>query len=420
MAGIGTATGALAQSYKESVLFGFCDQCSKGYEPLSWLYRETTGNLFGITHLGSNSGGTAYELVYDQTKQSYTRQILHGFCTQANCSDGGAPYAGVIADQSGNLYGTASAKGANNGGVIYELYFDQTKQKWQYKVLYNFCAQAGCADGSTPTAGLTMDDSGNLYGTTYAGGTDGYGTVYELAFNQTKQKWQENVLYSFVCGPNSCPDGGNPSFGLYLDPNGNFFGTSSFGANSGGTVYELSYGQTKKQWVYSVVYNFCGAQHCDDGSTPTSRLIEDASGNLYGITATGGTHGEGTVYELSGGQNGYSHTVLYNFCSTGGANCTDGQNPTGGLYMSSPDLLIGTTGAGGANKSGTVYELSYDTQTKQWSESLLYSFCTKAKCTDGSIPTSGVITDASGDFYGTTEAGGKGTFGTVFELTPAK
>src|ERR1700733_7356931 len=129
MAGIGTATGALAQSYKESVLFGFCDQCSKGYEPLSWLYRETTGNLFGITHLGSNSGGTAYELVYDQTKQSYTRQILHGFCTQANCSDGGAPYAGVIADQSGNLYGTASAKGANNGGVIYELYFDQTKQK---------------------------------------------------------------------------------------------------------------------------------------------------------------------------------------------------------------------------------------------------------------------------------------------------
>jgi uncharacterized repeat protein (TIGR03803 family) len=268
----------------------------------------------------------------------------------------------------------------------------------------------------TPYAGLTVDDSGNLYGTTYAGGAHGYGTVYELAFDQTKQKWVEKVLYSFNCGTNTCPDGGNPALGLYLDSNGNFFGTTTMGANSVGAIFELSFDQAKQKWVEAVLYSFCGEKSCADGSSPSGRIAADSAGNLYGTTAGGGSHGQGTVYELSFSGNQWSYSVLYSFCS--GETCPDGQTPSGILNVDATPTLTGTTYAGGANNSGTVYQLTYDQQTKQWVHSILYSFCAKENCTDGDIPTAGVIPDGSGNFYGTTEAGD--VDGTVFELSPSQ
>ncbi len=406
---------AHATDFSESVLYGFCDQCKSGYEPRSWMYREPPGNLFGTTFGGD---GTVYELVYSGTKNKYTHKVLHNFCSKTDCTDGGFPTSGLIADQSGNLYGTASGGGAHDGGVIYTESFDQLSGKWTYKVLYSFCAKANCTDGKTPFAGLTADDSGNLYGTTYNGGANGFGSIYELEFDQTKQKWVEKVLYSFNCSQSGCAAGANPDFGLYLDPFGNFFGVANDGPSGGGVAFEMSFNQAKQKWVYATIYNFCSEQNCPDGSDPSGRLVADSSGNLYGVTSSGGTHGEGTVYMLSGSGNQWGHSVLYNFCIS--ETCPDGETPTGVLYLDASNNIYGTVPSGAAFNSGAVYQLSYDANKKQWAEGLLYSFCAKTNCVDGSVPTSGVIVDDSGNFYGTTEAGDGGTNGTVYELSPAK
>jgi uncharacterized repeat protein (TIGR03803 family) len=410
------AGSALAAGYQESVLYGFCDQCSQGYEPRSWLYQEPSGNLFGTTFGGGHAnGGTIYELSYNGQNQ-FSYSVLYDFCSKTDCTDGGGTTSGLIADQSGNLYGTTIVGGAHANGTIYELSYNQTNGTWTHTVLYSFCAKTNCPDGSTPYAGLTVDDSGNFYGTTYIGGAHNDGTVYELQFDQAKQKWVENVLYSFSCGPNSCPKGAMPVLGLYMDEFGNLFGSTSMGAHSGGNLFEMTFDQSKQKWVYSDIYDFCAKKGCDDGSSPSGRLVPDTSGNLYGTTGTGGAHGQGEVYVLTPAKKGWSLSILYSFCT--GETCPDGQSPTGALHIDSGQNIFGTTGAGGANNSGTVYELSYNANTKTWSHGILYSFCAEENCTDGSIPTSGVIEDVNGNFYGTTEAGG--VFGTAYELSPTR
>jgi uncharacterized repeat protein (TIGR03803 family) len=417
LAAFSAASCASAAGYKEKVLYGFCDQCSDGYVPRSWLYEDPSGNLFGTTEDGGHAnGGTIYELVFDAAKQKYSHSVLHKFCSKKDCTDGGGTVSGLIADESGNLYGTTINGGTHGSGTVYELSFDQIKDTWSYSVLYDFCAKTNCPDGSTPDAGLIVDQSGNFYGTTHDGGTNNFGTVYELVFDQAKQKWTEQVLYNFSCETDSCPQGASPTLGLFMDENGDLFGATPFGVYSGGNVFEMTFDQAKQKWVYRDIYDFCPNTGCDDGSVPSGRLIEDSTGNLYSTTASGGVHGGGTVYSLSPFKKGWRHSVLYNFCVD--ETCSDGRAPSGTLYMDMSQDIFGTTGAGGANTSGTVYELSLDPNTRQWGHSILYSFCVKQNCADGSIPGAGVIHDTLGDLFGTTNGGGGGTFGTVFELTP--
>jgi hypothetical protein len=164
---------------------------------------------------------------------------------------------------------------------------------------------------------------------------------------------------------------------------------------------------------YEVLYTFCseGGPNCTDGANPVAGLIEDAKGNLYGTTAYGGTgaedHPGGTVFELSpNGSGGWKETVLYSFCSEGGTSCTDGDGPYAGLIEDAQGNLYGTTDYGGANViGGTVFELSPN-GTGGWTHKLLYSLCSEggSNCTDGSEPV-GLIEDA-GNLYGTTQIGG--------------
>src|ERR1051326_994915 len=191
------------------------------------------------------------------------------------------------------------------------------------KILYSFSGP----DGSTPVADLVMDKAGNLYGTTQWGGSQGFGTVFELSPGQGGT-WTENVLYSF-CGNNGCTAGSEPMAGLVLDSNGNLYGTTYTGGRPGcpelttgcGVVFELSPpARPGDAWTESVLYTFCSddeGNRCLDGGRPVAKLAFDAAGNLYGTTSDGGAQDYGAAFELSPGPSGWPEQVLYSFCAGG-------------------------------------------------------------------------------------------------------
>jgi uncharacterized repeat protein (TIGR03803 family) len=308
--------------------------------------------------------------------------VLYNFAGEA---DGGHPYAGVIRDSAGNLYGTTSAGGTAGQGVVYKL--DATGNE---TVLYSFTGYPN--DGGQPYAGVIRDSAGNLYGTTYLGGTYNQGAVYKL-----DATGQETVLYSFTGGV----DGDFPHGGVIRDSAGNLYGTSSGKGSelSSGAVYKLD-----TTGHLTVLHKFTGGA---DGSYPYAGVIRDSAGNFYGTTSTGGTSDAGVVFKLD--KAGY--TVLYNF--TGG---TDGGNPYAGVIQDSAGNFYGTTQYGGGSFGcsggcGVVYKLDTVGQ-----ETALYSFTGGA---DGGNPYAGVIRDSAGDLYGTTYNGGTANVGVVFELPGA-
>jgi uncharacterized repeat protein (TIGR03803 family) len=299
-------------------------------------------------------------------------------------------------------------------------------------VLHRFCPQGRktCADGVLPVTGtippgasLTLDAAGNLYGTTpWGGGAHSLGVVYEWTPADTGR--HETILYRFAGAPPDYPNGAQPLAGLIMDTAGNLYGTTfEGGANEasgrGGTVFELSPDQTRTAWTETTLYNFCMQSGCADGTSPIGGLIGDAAGNLYGTTGGGGANGEGTVFELTPDKTGttWSETVLYSFC----VECIDGQNPQAALIMDGVGNLYGTTYGGGAKGGGTVFELSPDKTGTIWTETVLYGFpCPTNGCIDGTADPSGLIMDGAGNLYGTTVEGGAYKEGTVFELSPDK
>jgi uncharacterized repeat protein (TIGR03803 family) len=322
--------------------------------------------------------------------RTQTETVIYSFCAQPGCADGYHPQAGLVMDASGNLYGTTYGGGANGKGTVFRVSASGSET-----VLYNFCSQTDCKDGYHPEASLILDTKGNLYGTAYDGGAHDGGAVFEIAPNGT-----ETVLYSF-CSKPGCKDGYYSQSDLVMDASGNLYGTTQFrGANGGGTVFQLTPGG-----IETALYSFCSQSNCADGARPQAGLIMDAQGNLYGTTYLGGANGKGTVFEVSASG---VETVLYSFCSQ--ANCTDGSQPHAELLMDVKGNIYGTTVNGGAQGKGTVFEVS-----ASGVETVLYSFCAQAGCKDGARPEAGLITDSKGNLYGTTYSGGRGT---VFELSP--
>jgi uncharacterized repeat protein (TIGR03803 family) len=249
--------------------------------------------------------------------------VLHNFTGD---SDGGYPYAGVIRDAGGNLYGTTQFGGGNcwnymGCGTIFKIAKTGT-----FSVLYTFTGQI---DGEFPSGGLILDASGNLYGTTGTGSVFGCGTIFKLETTGTL-----TVLYSFGAKPDGC----GPGASLIQDANGNFFGTTEVGGIYGyGTVFRLD--STGKE---TVLYSFASNP---DGANPWGGLIRDAAGNLYGTTLQGGTNGFGTVFKVdSTGK----ETVLHSFAGN------DGGMPYGGLILDAAGNLYGTTSLG----RGTVFKIT--------------------------------------------------------------
>jgi len=373
------------------------------------VVRDNAGNLYGTTGVGGSgncSGGTGCGTAFKLDKTG--KQIwLHKF----NGRDGAIPYAGLLRGAAGNLFGTTLEGGDLNCtppygcGTAFKL--DKTGQN--ESVLHKF---TGSPDGWNPEALLVGDEDGNVYGTTYEGGADNWGTVFKVG-----PAGRETILHTFN-GPPEGGDGAGPYASVIRDDVGNLYGvTFAGGAYGAGAVYEVTRGGEEM-----LLYSFSGA----DGAQPDSVLLLDSSGNLYGTTENGGNDqcggtGCGVVFRLSpqaGG--GWTESVLYAFCSLTG--CTDGESPLAGpLVMDAAGNLYGTTIFGGAHRNcngdgcGVVFKLD-----PGGNETVLHSF---TGSTDGALPWAGVVRDAAGNLYGTTLNGGDlkclpkyGGCGVVFKI----
>lgn len=330
--------------------------------------------------------------------QASTEDVLYTF---AGTPDGSAPYSPLIRDKAGNLYGVTAAGGANGLGTVYEL-SPGLGGVWTETILHSF---GGSGDGYNPGGGLTMDKKGNLYGTTIFGGTQVFGTVFELSPSEDGE-WKETILHNFTGGN----DGGEPQYGsLVFDDSGNLYGTTQNAGTYGyGVAFELS-PSPNGSWTETVLHSF--AEDATDGGSPMA-VVFDKKGDLYGTAAQGGSLGRGVVFELSHTGGGtWTETILHNFADDG----TDGGIPTAGVIFHGRQLF-GTTEHGGAYALGTVYKLSLT--KKGWEEQILHSFTNNGA--DGFPPKGTVVFDKAGNIYGTTYGGGTDGFGTVFELTKSK
>ncbi len=306
--------------------------------------------------------------------------------------DGSRPESSLTADKNGNLYGTTYSGGLGFG-TVFEL--SPTAGGWTQTTLYSFCPVAGCVDGQNPSfAYLWLDGDGNLYGTASGGGTNGYGVVFELS--NSGGTWTESILHNFA----NAPDGANPGNGLIMDAAGNLYGMTFAGGtgNGHGCIFELS--PSGSTWTEKVIY--------DINSTHSGLTLDPTGKIIYGTTYT-------TVFELKQNVSGvWVPTVLFTFNPANAA--TQGSNPVGTPVLDSAGNIYGTTLTGGANNAGVVFKLS-PAQTGPWVETVLFSFGGNAQYgPNGATPFAGVVLDSSGNIYGTTQAGGLKGAGTVYEL----
>jgi uncharacterized repeat protein (TIGR03803 family) len=315
-----------------------------GAQPVAGVTIGPSGALYGTTFYGGgpSGDGTVFKL---QPPANFCRAVLCGwnetFLYKFQTGNiGVSPFAGnVIFDQAGNLYGTTTKGGNELGGegTVYEI-----TPSGSVSVLYNFCCVGGGTDGYDPYAGVIFDTAGNLYGTTYQGGTHNLGTVFELT-PSGGGTWTESILYSFAGGS----DGGGPTGTLTRDSSGNLYGTTNSQGINGGTVFELSY---SGGWVFTTIYDFPACY-------PFPGVTLDAAGNLYGDCAIGGAFDRGFVFKLTNSNGTWSLTDLYDF--TGGL---DGYDPLGPVAFDSSGNLFGTTSSGGFPNCefgcGTVWEIT--------------------------------------------------------------
>lgn len=322
-----------------------------------------------------------------QLAQSQSFKVIYNFTGKG--SDGATPYGGPILDSLGNLYGTTYLGGTYGSGSVYRL--SRRGSSWTYSSLYSF---KGGSDGAGPAFGsLVIGGDRALFGTTEAGGN--FGTAFAIC----NCPGREIVIHRFGTGT----DGAQPIGGVVLDAAGNFFGTTSLGGAYGnGTVFGAK--RSGSSWTEGVLYSFTGG---DDGASPPAGVTVDAHGNLFGTTSFGGANGGGLVYELSRSGAGWKQTVLYTFQGQ-----DDGQNPVGGVILDSAGNLYGTTFDGGINGGGTVYQLS--PSGGGWTFTTLYSF-------SGGYggPYNKLTLDSKGNIYGFTNGDGANGLGSVFKLTPA-
>ncbi|MGA2593138.1 MAG: choice-of-anchor tandem repeat GloVer-containing protein [Bryobacteraceae bacterium] len=330
-------------AWTETVLYSFRGG-HDGASPHATLAWDSAGNLYGTTVSGGGSTacGGGCGVVYRLTPSSggWTETVLHRF---AGGADGLVPYPGVVIDTAGNVYGATLGGGAGTLGTVYEL--APGSGTWTHSVLHSF---TGTPDGSTLYATPVLDSAGNLYGTTYTGGTHNKGTVFTIT-SAAGGGWTERVLYSFKGGS----DGANPMAPVTFDQNGNLYGTTEAGGTANcGTAYRLTPNQTGA-WSESVLHTFLGVT-VQDGENPNG-LIFDTHGNLFGTSLGGGVDNPGTIFELSPMPDGsWMETVLYSF--TAGL---DGAYPSAGLTMDAAGNLYGTTlwgGPSGDTTGGVAFE----------------------------------------------------------------
>lgn len=352
-----------------------------GSQPFANVILDGKGNLYGTTTI---DGAYAYGTVFKITPAG-KEIVLHSFTGTGG--DGANPNTPLVRDSAGNLYGTTAAGGLYGGacgsggcGTVFKV--DPSGKE---TVLYRFAGNP--TDGQTPEQGLVRDPTGDLFGTTFQGGTNGLGTVFKVDAAGT-----ETVIHNFSGTDGYIPFGGS----LLRDSAGSLYGTTlGGGSQGGGIVFKMDASGNE-----TILHNF--AYGTSDAYAPSGTLTRGPSGSLYGASLYGGTFNFGTVFKIE--PNG-AETVLYSFSAASG----DGALPGGGLVLDNLGNLYGTTNSGGSSYYGTVFKLD-----PSGTETILHSF----SGADGRLPELGLVRDSSGNLYGTTQYGGAYGGGVVFKIVP--
>jgi uncharacterized repeat protein (TIGR03803 family) len=382
-----------AHAVNERVIYNLPGGSAGGSNPYSKLIVTASGLIYGTAASGGvKNYGTIFEL-NPKAGGGWNARTIHFF---KGGSEGTTPIGSIVFDAAGNLYGVTSA---NGGGTVYQL-SPNGNGSWTLHTIYSF---QGYPNANTPYAGLTIDASGNLYGTTNSGGANGVGAIYKLSPNGDGT-WTESLLYSLG---SFSGDGEYTWAEPVFDAAGNIYGTTVLGGTYGsGTVYKLS-PNSDGTWTEKVLYSFTGQS---DQGIPKAAVWLDSSGNVFGTASADGTSQAGGVFELSPNSDGsYTEKTLHIF---GGLK--DGERPFSGLTPDATGNLYGTTYIGGAIGAGCVYRM-HAGAGGSWSENVVYSF---TGATDGNAPGIGVTLGNGGVFYGGTSDGGSAQMGVIYALKP--
>ena len=367
---------------------------SDGLGPLAGLTFDKQGNLYGTTYYGGpvldGQNGVAFQLTPKGGR--FHLNVLHSFGAD---TDGSNPVSKIIIGPDGALYGATNVgalTSQNNAGIVFKLTLAPRSESLAYQF-------PGLHQGGYPDSAPVFDPKGNMFGA--LPGDICCGVVYELT--RSGSVWTESVLYAFT----GASDGNTPSGGVIRDQTGNLYGvTFGGGSHGGGVVYQLV--RSGSGWTEHVLHNFAEAS---DGINPKGGLVFDHAGNLYGTTTFGGSRGGGTVFMLSHAGGSWKSTVIYSFAGS--------PQPGANLSFDAAGNLYGTTTWGGSSGQGEIFKLTHRGGT--WTYTPLKDFA--ASCSDGCEPVSDVIFDASGNLYGTASAGGTGSScrigcGVVWKITP--
>lgn len=371
---------SVAEASTETVLYNFCSvsDCHDGKNPVADLVQDASGNLWGTTENGGTDNmGTIFEL----TERSGFRALGQVYSFRGGTNDGAHPQAGLIINSAtGTLYGTTTNGGSplciGGCGTVFAFQPGNTGDS----IIHFFLGAP--MDGANPTSKLRLDGSGNLYGTTSAGGSFHMGTTFKIDTSN-----DETVIHNFAGAPN---DGANPRGGLVFDANHNLWGTTEIGGTRNlGSIFKIIGPTLTSQ---SQVYSFQGAP--SDGAKPGAALAFDPSTeNLYGTTSAGGSTtggcgstGCGTIFLIKNTSSSYQK--LYSFA------ILQGKAPVARLAVDpSSGNLYGTASLGGLHGGGTAFEICAPQNTCSWTgtEYTLFDFDNGSRTATGGNPKAGLL-----------------------------
>jgi uncharacterized repeat protein (TIGR03803 family) len=345
---------------------------TNGANPHSSLILGSDGNFYGTTYYGGTYG---YGTVFQMTPGG-ALTVLHNFNNVT--TDGAYPYGPLVQGSDGNFYGTTYVGGRLGGGSIFKI-----TSSGAFTLVYSF---GGSGSGTLLYAGLVQGSDGNFYGTTYSGGANNKGTVFQIT-----PAGSLTTIYNFAG-----TDGAGPYATMVFGSDGNLYGTTSQGgANNLGAVFSVTTAGSEL-----TLYSFSGA----DGKTPYAGLVQGSDGNFYGTTYQGGTYNNGTIFQITSAG---SLTTLHSLCSP--TDCSDGSLPYASLMQAADGNFYGVGSSGGTYGAGVLFKI-----TSSGTLTPLHSFTG----TDGRLPYAALTAAPNGNLYGTTYSGGASGKGTVYTLSP--
>jgi uncharacterized repeat protein (TIGR03803 family) len=410
---LGAAAFVPASAATYTVIHSFCQdenfKCRSGKMPFAGLVADAKGDLYGTTTEGGQNGsGVIFQLHRTATEWKY--KVLHKFQCAETCAEGNVPIGALIVDKRGSLYGTASQGGSSFGGTAFKL-TRSPGNSWTYSVLINFCPEtgSGCVQGQVPNSQLAY--AGSVSGVPYDGVSPLYGAslfpgsglVYRLT--HSGDAWSGEVVHGF-CQSANCADGAFPVGQVQVDDAGEFlYGVTNGGGNGNGAgvTYKIALATGDE----TVLHTFCSAAECTDGQGAGGGVTLSGK-TLYGTTPLGGGNGGGALFTLNA--NSGKQKLLYSFCEQQ-PNCSDGQKPNGAPVLAGGSVV--GTASGGIDFNGVVYRVGPGK-----AETVLHTFCQETDCVDGAAPAGGVAVDAAGTIYGVTQRGGSEGWGVVYSVTP--